>query len=339
MNTLRHRIVDAMRAAFPYVEADVAPFYAQMQYHLGWLDEQLQSTQADSGKLLRPLLVLLGNRALSGTDEQALPLAAGIQLLHDFSLIHDDIEDHSTTRRGRRTLWDIWGMEHGINAGDGMFALAHRAVYQLSDRGVPAGRVIGILRRWEDTILRICEGQFLDISFEGSMAVTEAQYLRMIGGKTAALAAASVGLGAQVATDDPHQIAAMWQFGEALGMAFQMQDDLLDIWGDPQQTGKARANDLVQRKMSLPVIHGLTHANADDRAAFVAIYERPHHDDGDIDTLLRILARTKSQAYVEQLANEEYARAVHTLEQVEPADTNALHALQQMAHDLLGRQR
>lgn len=336
---MRRAIVDAMRAAFPTSGSHIAPFYAQMQYHLGWLDEQLQPAQADNGKLLRPLLVLLSNRALGGTDEQALPLAAGIQLLHDFSLIHDDIEDHSVTRRGRRTVWDIWGLEHGINAGDGMFALAHRAVHGLSDRGVPAQRVVGILRRFEDTILRICEGQYLDMQAEGSLDVTEDRYLRMVGGKTAALAAASVGLGAQVATNDQYQIDVMWQFGEALGIAFQMQDDLLDIWGDPEQTGKARANDLVQRKMSLPVIHGLTHATPDDRAQFIAIYQQPQRDDTDIDTLLEILARTESRAYVEQLASDEYARAMHTLKQVEPVDVSATQALSSMAHDLLGRNR
>ncbi len=339
INAMRGAIVDAMREAFPPASGDVAPFYAQMQYHLGWLDEHGQPDHADSGKLLRPLLVLLSNRALGGTDEQALPLAAGIQLIHDFSLIHDDIEDHSVQRRGRRTLWNIWGLEHGINTGDGMFALAHRAVHGLSDRGVPAERVVGILRRFEDTILRICEGQYLDMQAEGSLDVTEEQYLRMIGGKTAALAAASVGLGAQVATDDRDQIDAMWQFGEALGIAFQMQDDLLDIWGDPAQTGKARANDLVQRKMSLPVIHGLAHAIPDDRAQFIAIYEQEHRDNRDIDTLLAILARTESQAYVEQLANDAYARAVHTLEQIEPVHASALQALSGMAHDLLGRRR
>lgn len=338
-NAMRGAIVDAMRAAFPAASHDIAPFYAQMQYHLGWLDEQGQPTHADNGKLLRPLLVLLSNRALGGMDEQALPLAAGVQLLHDFSLIHDDIEDHSATRRGRRTVWNIWGLEHGINTGDGMFALAHRAVHGLSDRGVPAERIVGILRRFEDTILRICEGQYLDMQAEGSMDVMEDQYLRMIGGKTAALAAASAGLGAQVATDDPEQIDAMWQFGASLGMAFQMQDDVLDIWGDPQQTGKARANDLLQRKMSLPVIHGLQHAHAADRAQFIAIYEQPARDDGAIDTLLEILARTESRTYVEQLAQQEYGRAVHALESVEPADTAALHALQALAHTLLGRER
>lgn len=336
---LRRATVDAMRAAFPPTDRDTQPYYAMMQYHLGWLDEALEPTDAGSGKLLRPLLVLLAHRALGGTDRQALPLAAGIQLLHDFSLIHDDIEDHSDKRRGRRTLWNIWGLEHGINAGDGMFALAHRAVHGLSDHGVPAERVIRILRGFEETILRICEGQYLDISFEARMDVTEDQYLHMIGGKTAALIAASTGLGAQVASDDQEQIAAMWQFGEALGLVFQIEDDLLDIWGDPALTGKARANDLRQRKMSLPVVHGLAHAEPADRERFAAIYKQDDLSDADIDTLLAILERTGSRTYTEQLAHEEHGRAVRALEAVQPADQSALDALRDLAGTMLRRVR
>jgi geranylgeranyl diphosphate synthase type I len=339
ITVLRQSIVEAMRAAFPAERAAVQRFYAMMRYHLGWLDEQLQPAEADSGKLLRPLLVLLSNRALGGTDRQALPLAAGIQLLHDFSLVHDDIEDNSATRRGRSTLWNIWGLAHGINAGDGMFAIAHRAVHGLSDQGVPPERVVRILREFEETILRICEGQYLDISFEGRMDVTEEQYLRMIGGKTAALAAASTGLGAQVASDDAQQIWALRQFGEALGLAFQMQDDLLDIWGDPALTGKARANDLRQCKMSLPVIHGLAYAEPADRQRFVTIYQQPERSDADIEMLLAILERTGSQAYVEQLAQGEYNRAVQALAQVQPADQSALAALCDLAQALLRRVR
>jgi geranylgeranyl diphosphate synthase type I len=337
--TLREQIIDAMRAAFPASQPDVERFYAMMRYHLGWLDERLQPSEADNGKLLRPLLVLLANRVLGGTDAQALPLAAGIQLLHDFSLIHDDIEDSSTTRRGRPTVWNVWGLAHGVNTGDGMFALAHRAVHHLSDRGVPPQRIVRILREFEETILRICEGQYLDISFEGGMDVTEAQYVRMIGSKTAALAAAATGLGAQVASDDERQIDALRRFGEALGLAFQMQDDLLDIWGDPAVTGKARANDLQQCKMSLPVIHSLAHAELADHERFVTIYKQPQRSAADIDTLLVLLERTGSRAYVEQLSQREYGRALAALEQVQPVERAALDALCALAHSMLGRIR
>jgi geranylgeranyl diphosphate synthase type I len=161
MSDQRQAITAAMRAAFPEVDSSVTPFYNMMRYHLGWLDEQFAPSKANSGKLLRPLLVLLANRVFGGDDKQALPLAAGIQLLHDFSLIHDDIEDQSETRRGRRTVWHIWGLSQGINTGDGMFALAHRAIHGLSDVGVPPERVLRILREFEETICGFVKANIL----------------------------------------------------------------------------------------------------------------------------------------------------------------------------------
>jgi geranylgeranyl diphosphate synthase type I len=337
---VQSQIIEAMRAAFPSQQTGVERYYAMMQYHLGWLDEQLQPSQADSGKLLRPALVLLANRALGGCDEQALPLAAGIQLLHDFSLIHDDIEDNSPTRRGRPAVWKLWGVAHGINAGDGMFALAHRAVHGLSDVGVPPQRVLSILREFEATILRICEGQYLDLTAEGRMDVPQAQYLRMIKGKTAVLMAAATGLGARVASDDEAQIAALWEFGEALGLAFQMQDDMLDIWGDPATTGKPFAADLLQRKMSLPAIHALAHASLADRQRFEALYQQESRlSNADLDVLLAVLERTGSRAYVEHLVQDEHIRARAALQRVKPVDQGALDDLWALAHSLLQRMR
>lgn len=331
------QIVAAMRAAFPPTEPAVAPYYAMMQYHLGWLDERLQPARSSGGKLVRPLLVLLSNRIFGGTDDQALPLAAGIQLLHDFSLIHDDIEDNSATRRGRTTAWTIWGVPHAINAGDGMFALAHRAIHGLHDASVAPQRVLGVLRDFEETVLRICEGQYLDMSAEGSMDVTVEQYLQMIRGKTAMLTAAATGLGAQLATDDEPAIKHMWEFGEALGLAFQMQDDLLDIWGDPAVTGKPFAADLVQRKMSLPVIYGLAHASGADREQFTALYRRPELSRADLETLMAILDRSEARDYIENAARSEYDHAIHALDRIAPQNRAAFDELHALGRSLLKR--
>jgi geranylgeranyl diphosphate synthase type I len=220
-----------------------------------------------------------------------------------------------------------------------MFALAHRAVYSLSDVGVPAERVLRVLRDFEETILRICEGQYLDMSAEGRMDVAEQQYLRMIRGKTAALIGASASLGARIATDDEAQVATMWEFGEALGLAFQMEDDLLDIWGDPAQTGKPFAADLVQRKMSLPVIHGLAQASAADREQFEALYCQDEREQHDLQALLSILDRTQSRSYVQQLAREQSSRAMAALDRVVPVDQAAFDEVATLAQSLLGRAR
>lgn len=334
---LPHQIVAAMRDAFPQPRPGVELYYAMMHYHLGWVDEQLQPTRASSGKLLRPLFVLMANRVYGGDDQQALPLAAGIQLLHDFSLIHDDIEDNSPTRRGRPTAWRIWGLAQGINAGDCMFALAHRSIYRMSDFNVSPARVLRIMRDFEETVLRLCEGQYMDMSAEGQMNISTQQYIEMIRGKTAALTAASAGLGAQVATDDEQQIAAMWELGEAIGLAFQMQDDVLDIWGVPEITGKAFATDLVQRKMSLPVIHCLANASVEDRAQFESLYRQPELSRADLETLLAILDRTSSRGYVEQLVQAEHQRAMQAFERVVPVNAAALDDLRELADSLLHR--
>ena len=334
---LQRRIITTMRAVFPPADPALAPLYGMLQYHLGWLDEQLQPVGGSGGKLVRPVLAVLANRVFGGVDEHALPLAAALQLLHDFSLIHDDIQDNSSMRRGRRTTWQIWGLAHGINAGDTMFALAHRALFGLAPAGVPADRTLRVMRDFEETILRICEGQYLDMSAEGNMELPVDDYLRMIRGKTAALTAAATGLGAALSSGDEAEIAAMWRFGELLGMAFQMQDDLLDIWGAPELTGKPFAADLQQRKMSLPVIHGLAHASSTDRQRFVELYRRPELSRADLETLMAILDRSESRSYVEQLARDEHALALDALSKVRPVDSAACDELGKLAELLLER--
>lgn len=334
---IQQQIVAAMRATFPETRPELQPFYAMMQYHLGWLDERFEPVNASSGKLVRPLLVVLANQLFGGQDHQALPLGAGIQLIHDFSLIHDDIQDNSAVRRGRKTAWKLWGVPQSINTGDGMFALAHCAVHRLSENGVPAHRVLRILTDFDRTILQICEGQYLDMAGEGQMEVPIERYVETIRRKTAMLTAAATGLGARIATDDEAQIAAMWEFGEALGLAFQMRDDLLDIWGDPKLTGKPYAADLVQRKMSLPVIHGLAHADNADRERFIELYRQPELSQTEIEELLAILDRTESQTYVEGLARDESERAMQALDRVVPVNPAALDELRALAEQLLER--
>jgi geranylgeranyl diphosphate synthase type I len=331
----RISIQAAMRATFPAVEARVERFYAMQQYQLGWRDQQLGPVNVDPGKLLRPQLTLLACRAAGGDPRQALPLAAGIQLVHDFSLIHDDIEDNSDTRRGRPTVWKLWGLAQGINAGDGMFVIAHLALHRLSEAGVPADVALEVLRRFDQTILTICEGQFLDLSFEGDLRISEADYLDMIGRKTAALAAAATGLGAIVGGADLATSQALFDFGQNLGLAFQVQDDVLGIWGDPAATGKPAAADLYRRKLSLPVIHALrTGAQSDTLAR---LYSQDTISDADAAQLLEILAEAGARGYTEGVAAFYHQQALAALNSAH-GDTAALADLRTLAEQLVGRQ-
>lgn len=335
--TLTSEVVAAMHAAFPDQPSSLhADYYARMEYHLGWRSADLSPAPSDGGKLVRPLLAVLVCEALGGTRAHALPLAAGLQLVHDFSLIHDDIEDHSPQRRGRATVWSIWGMEQGINIGDGLFAIAHRSLHRLVDIGVDAATTLAVLRGFEEAILRICEGQHLDISGEGRFDVSTARYLEMIRGKTAALIAASTGLGARLATDDSVVVDRMTSFGEAVGMAFQIEDDILDIWGDPARTGKPQAADLQSRKLSLPVIHALEHATLTERATFERIYRQPA-DPADLPALFAILDRTDARSAAGALADRYHHQAEEALAAIEPRNQEAFSALRQLFDSLLRR--
>ena len=333
---IRTQIQDTMRAAFPIAEACVERFYAMQEYQLGWRDERLAPADFDPGKLLRPQLSLLACRAAGGDPRQALPLAAGIQLIHDFSLIHDDIEDNSDTRRGRPTVWTLWGLAQGINAGDGMFVVAHLSLHRLSAAGVPAEVALEVLRRFDQTILTICEGQYLDLSFEGNLAISEADYLAMISRKTAALVAAATGLGAIVGGADAATAKALFDFGQNLGLAFQIQDDVLGIWGDPAMTGKPAAADLHRRKLSLPVIHALR--TADERERLAQIYSQPQAGHDDIQQILEILAHAGAQGYTTGVAEHYHRQALAALDAAR-GNSTALAELRAIAERLPGRQR
>jgi geranylgeranyl diphosphate synthase type I len=323
-----------MREAFPEAEARVAEFYGLQEYHLGWRDERLQPAYSDPGKLLRPVFCLLSCQAVGGDPRQALPLAAGIQLMHDFSLIHDDIEDQSDTRRGRPTVWTKWGMAQGINTGDGMLIVSHLSLHRMVEAGVRPEIVLDVLHRFDQTVLSVCEGQFLDINYEGNLAINEDDYLSMISRKTAALIAASTELGALVGGADDKTAQAMFDFGQNLGLAFQIQDDVLGIWGDPEETGKPFAADLLRRKLSLPVIHAL---NSSEREELARLYQKQETAPGDISTMLDILERTESRRYVEHVSEQYHCRAMAALDAIENGDSRALAEMRRIAEGLLKR--
>jgi geranylgeranyl diphosphate synthase type I len=208
--------------------------YEMVRYHLG-----LDGSGGAAGKRMRPLLGLLAYASITGRYEPALPGAAAVELGHNFSLVHDDIEDGDVERRHRPTLWAKHGIPQAINTGDMLFSLSRVALHRLTDLGFSDTKVLRLMRLYDTTCVALCEGQYIDIwTSEHDESMSVELYFDMIGRKTAALISASIEAGALLATDDEAVIARYRAFGWALGLAFQLNDDLLGIWGQEQSTGK-----------------------------------------------------------------------------------------------------
>jgi geranylgeranyl diphosphate synthase type I len=314
----------AMRRAFDAFPAegpgasDLEQFYGMARYHLGWADLDLNPARADAGKKLRPLLVVRCAEACGGTIEAAAPAAAAIELLHNFTLVHDDVQDQSSHRRHRETIWHHWGLAAAINVGDGLFALAHEALYALAEppANVPADRVLTIARDFDRTALRIVEGQHLDLSHEGEWDGGEERYLAMIGGKTAAIIDFAARAGATLAGADAATVDLFGAFGLATGLAFQIRDDILGIWAPQSVTGKPMADDLRRRKQSLPVIALDERASPADRAELRRLYAEPP-DEAGVEAIVALLDRYEAQDYCQHWVDRYHHEARTILDRLD----------------------
>jgi geranylgeranyl diphosphate synthase type I len=285
-----------MRSILDEHRGPAQPLYDMLAYHLG-----LDGSDGSSGKRIRPLLGLLVYRALGGDYHRALAGAAAVELGHNFSLVHDDIQDSDRERRHRPTLWARWGVPQAINAGDALFALSRLALYRLAaqegEADAPDERqVLELMKIYDQTCLALCEGQYLDISFEGRLDVTVEEYLQMIELKTAALMAAGVEAAATLASHDPEVVSGFHRFGDRLGMAFQMADDVKGAFWQEAASGKAEAGDVRRRKKTMPVIWALNHADPADQARLRELFAPADADrqltDGEVVEALAILERS-----------------------------------------------
>lgn len=307
--------------------------FGLLRYHLGWVDATFRPCNARSGKRIRPVLCLLACEGCGGSWDQALPAAAAVELLHNFTLIHDDIEDQDERRRGRPTLWSVWGQAQGINAGDTLFAVAQLAMLRLQQRGVPPSTVLDAAELFNEACVALTAGQYLDIGFESCDDVSVDEYVTMIEGKTATLLACSCELGALVAGARVAERRCLRAFGHHSGMAFQMQDDVLGIWGDPDVTGKPVGADIVRRKKTLPILHGLERS-----AELRLLMARDTLSEADVREARRLLEDAGSRAYTEDLAHKHHGLALDALEEASLRDQPS-QALHQLAQGLLTRRR
>lgn len=247
-------------------------------YHMGWSDRNGHATDLAPGKLIRPSLCLWSCEACGGDATSALGAAAALEWMHNFTLVHDDIQDEDRQRRNRETVWSIWGSAQGINAGDALHALAFRA---LGSDGQYPQRSLAVVRLIADAILIVVEGQCLDLELEGKPEISSRTYLRMVRAKTGALIGASLEAGAVMAGAPAPVANRLRSAGNLLGVAFQIRDDWLGTWGDPSHTGKSSSGDLGRHKMTYPVVAGYRAMREPERKELRELFRAGTPDSSD----------------------------------------------------------
>lgn len=294
------------------INANPSLFDTILRYHLGWIGQSKLPREKTLGKLVRATLCLVSCRALGSDYRKALPVAAALELIHNFSLIHDDIEDASAERHHQAAVWKLWGEAQAINAGDAVYALAHLALLRLKEMSLAPEKFAHSLKILDEACLRLCEGQYLDIAYESRTDITIEDYLDMIAKKTAALMAASTCLGVLIAleTGDERTLDSFYSFGKELGLAYQIRDDILGIWGSEKKTGKPTGDDIVKKKKALPVIYGLQHAGNKERERLLEIYCKTTIREADIAKVTEILDAVRAKSYSQALAERYYRQAL-----------------------------
>ncbi|MCQ3937198.1 MAG: polyprenyl synthetase family protein [Chloroflexi bacterium] len=317
----------------------VRPFHEMLTYHMGWTGEDAGPNA--TGKRIRPLLTLLVTASCfsdgvglkndnKGNWLHAVSAAAAIELIHNFSLAHDDIQDNSTLRRGRKTLWVKWGSPMAINVGDALFVIANQAILDLS-KHYPADVVVRAATVLNDSCLDLTRGQYLDMSYEERADLTMDDYWPMIGGKTSSLLSACTQIGAILGYAQETQIEAFRLFGYHLGLAFQVQDDILGIWGDEGVTGKSAASDLVEGKNSLPVLFAL-----EKNGEFAERWRRGPISLEEVSRAAAMLEAEGGKAFAEKISAEETQKALRCLQEANPQG-EAGRVILQLANMLLKR--
>lgn len=311
--------------------------YRMMRYHLGWEDAQGRPTEGAGGKALRPTLCLWACEGLGGDWRKALAAAAAMELTHNFSLVHDDIQDADRERRHRPTVWAVWGQGQAINAGDSLLTLARLALLRLADAGLAPAAVVRACRILDEACLAMIEGQCLDLGFEERAQVSVEEYLEMIEKKSGALFGAALHLGALTADADEGLGERFARAGRLLGTAFQARDDVLGVWGRSDVTGKPQAADIRRRKKTLPLLYAQSAAPAQERQALADIYRRETLDDDDVQQVMGILERAGAYEYCQDMARQRLDEALAELADT-PITPAAYCQLREVADFLLERE-
>ena len=274
--------------------------YDLVRYHLGWVDERGNPAEAAATPLhYCGVLALAAAEAVSGDYGPAVPAASSVELAYNFVLVHNDVQAGRIDQRDDRpSIWWVWGPSQAINAGDGLHALARSDLMRLADGGASADTVLASLRSLDRACLTLCEGQYMDLTYQDQLMVSESDYLDMIRRKSGALAGCSAQLGALAVGADAETADCLRQWGEDLGMARQIRDDVADLWGSAGDG--FTASNVLNKKKSLPIIHALQHADTSDKRELGGIYMKRVLEPDDSARIVAILDGTGSREYAEK---------------------------------------
>ncbi|MFY9809321.1 MAG: polyprenyl synthetase family protein [Pseudonocardiaceae bacterium] len=301
----RDAVAPATRAFIARLDETSA---AIASYHLGWTDTAGVPIRGDGGKAVRPALATLSAQAVGAPARAGVPGAVAVELVHNFSLVHDDVMDGDTERRHRPTVWAVWGTTSAILTGDALLALALEVLLDSSSpHRAAAARLLAEATR------HLVRGQVQDVAFEQRCDVTLEECLEMVSGKTGALLSASAAIGAVLAGAPADVVSALSTFGAQLGIAFQLVDDLLGIWGDPTITGKSVFSDLRSRKKTLPLTYALTHGGPAGRelARWLAGSDTP--GEAELRRVAELVEAAGGRDWAAAEAQRRIAAATHAL--------------------------
>ena len=292
----RHR--EAIEAALSEALApDASPLTAPGRYVMGW--QAVDGTPLiTGGKRIRPALTIVAAEIFGGNPLDAMPGAVAIELIHNFSLVHDEIQDQDDVRHGRPTAYTVWGPGQAINLGDFLYA---RAIRSLTAGPGDVSRRMGALDVLLGAVEGMIGGQWRDISFEDREAVSVDEYIDMIRGKTGVLLGAALQMGAILGGANPRQAQTMGDWGVKLGLAFQSVDDYLGIWGDQSLTGKTTTGDIARRKKTLPLIHAM---NDPDGGALIRSAFAAGRQVEEYDRIVAALERAGADRLCRELARK-----------------------------------
>lgn len=317
------RIDEALRAELVGLESDI---YDIHRYYMGWQEIDGSDSNSSGGKRMRPTLALLAADAVGGDLDRAMPIAVALEYVHNFSLIHDDLEDMDRVRHHRPTVWALWGEPTAIVSGNAMLKIADAAAWKLRAAGVDDAVALEAEAELTSHYLKMMEGQYLDISFESEESVSVEQYLDMIERKTGALIEASIYLGSLVAPDlgpDREKATALKEIGYDLGRIFQIRDDVLGIWGGVE-TGKPVGVDIKRKKKALPAVHALSASTGATAERLKQIFRTQGElEQKDVHVVLEEMDNLGTQDYCQSMAEDRWLDCQRMIESLELSDTTA----------------